>query len=295
MVLPSRHPAAIPASKAGIGLRSPHRRDVVDRRPDVGWLEVHTENYMAGGAPLRALEKARELYPVTLHGVGLSLGSADGLDEEHLARIAALAAIIEPGLMSEHLSWSKGGPMFLNDLVPVPTTTEALEIVCRNVDRFQEAVGRQILIENPSCYVAWNERDFEEPEFIAEIMRRTGCGLLLDVNNIVVSAHNLGFDAHEYLRQLPDQGVGQIHVAGHAENDGGEGETVKIDDHGSAVDDVVWALYHDTLAKYGPVPTLVEWDSAVPDLSVLVAEADKATALLDAANSRKAGGNARAA
>lgn len=271
-------PGPIPA-RAGIGLRHPHVRAFLDGPPAIGWAEVHSENYLAGGGlRLSSLEKIRRDLPLSCHGVGLSLGSADGLDGAHLAALKRLFDRIEPGLVSEHISWSVACGVYYNDLLPLPLTGEALGVFCRNVDRAQEAFGRRILVENPSAYLDFAQSRIPEPEFIAEIVRRTGCGLLLDVNNIHVSAHNRGFAAESYLAALPAEAVGEIHIAGHASRQIG-GETVLIDDHGSRMIPAVWRLLEAALALTGPVPVLVEWDTDIPELGVLVAEA----ALADAA------------
>ena len=275
---PERGP--IPA-KAGIGLRFPHHEAVAHRRPDVGWLEVHTENYM-GGAPVRYLNALRRDYPIALHGVGLSLGSAEGLDADHLGRIRALADRIEPGLVSEHLSWSAAGPHFVPDLLPLPMTDEALQVVCRNVDQLQAALGRTILLENPSTYVQFAHSTIPEWEFLAEVARRTGCGLLCDVNNIFVSACNHGWDARQYILGLPADRVGEIHLAGHGVRQLASGATLRVDDHGSAVCDAVWDLYAFAVERFGAVPTLVEWDNDVPALDVLLAQAHRADAIAEA-------------
>jgi uncharacterized protein len=270
---------AIPA-RAGIGLRHPHVAEFLDRPPAIGWVEVHSENYLAGGGlRLASLEKIRRDLPLSCHGVGLSLGSAEGLDAAHLAALRRLFDRVAPGLVSEHISWSIAGGVYYNDLLPLPLTEEALDVFCRNVECAQEVLGRRILVENPSTYLEFSASRIPEPEFIAEIVRRTGCGLLLDVNNIHVSAHNRGFDAGAYLAALPADAVGEIHIAGHAKRQIG-GETVLIDDHGSRVIAPVWRLLGAALALTGPVPVLVEWDTDIPELSVLLAEAVTADAAI---------------
>ncbi len=272
-------PGGVPAA-AGIGLRHPHLPAFLEGRPAVAWLEVHSENFLAAGGPRReALRRIRADYPVSCHGVGLSLGSADGLDDTHLARLRDLFAEIEPGLISEHVAWSVAEGDYLNDLLPLPYTREALEVLCRNVDRAQEAFGRRILVENPSTYLQFAAAEMSEPEFLSETVRRTGCGLLLDVNNVFVSAANHGFDPHAYLEALPAEAVGEIHVAGHAETEV-DGQRLLIDDHGSRVADGVWELLAAALALSGPVPVLVEWDTAVPALEVLLGEAAHAQHVL---------------
>ena len=278
--------APIPA-RAGIGLRHPHVQQFLEALPSIGWAEVHSENYLAGGGlRLSTLERIRRDLPISCHGVGLSLGSAEGLDDAHLAALARLFDHIAPGLVSEHVSWSVAGGVYYNDLLPLPLTEEALGVFCRNVDHAQEAFGRRILVENPSTYLELAASRIPEPDFIAEIVRRTGCGLLLDVNNIHVSAHNRGFDAADYIAALPLEAVGEIHIAGHATRSLG-GETVLIDDHGSRVIEPVWRLLDAALARTGPVPVLVEWDTDIPALDVLLAEAAKAdTAIRRAAPPR---------
>jgi uncharacterized protein (UPF0276 family) len=281
-------PGPVPAA-AGIGLRFPHHRAVLEQRPAVGWMEVHPENYFGGGAAVAALEAVRRDWPVTLHGVGLSLGSAEGLDARHLARLAALAARIAPGLISEHVAWSVAGGTYLADLLPLPMTEEALDVVCRNVETMQSALGRQVLVENPSSYLQFAHATIPEWEFMAAVAARTGCRVLCDVNNIAVSAHNHDFDPHAYLRALPVGAVGEIHVAGHAVRPLGDGRTLRLDDHGSAVSVEVWGLLATALARFGPVPVLVEWDTRIPALGVLAAEAARAQVLIEEA------GHARAA
>lgn len=277
--------AGIP-NAAGIGLRHPHLREILERRPRLAWLEVHSENYMVGGPAPHHLESLRADYPVSLHGVGLSLGSAEPLDPTHLRRLRGLVDRIEPGLLSEHLSWSVVGGVYLNDLLPLPYTEEALEIVVDHVDAAQEALGRSILIENPSSYLRYRHSTIPEWEFLAELARRGGCGILLDVNNVYVSACNHSFDADAYIDAVPAAAVGEIHLAGHAERRIGE-RILRIDDHGSAVADPVWALYARALARFGTVPTLIERDCNLPPLAELTAEAETAQRLLDAAAGRR--------
>ena len=269
----------IPAN-AGIGLRFQHHQTVLDTRPAVPWMEVHTENYMGGGAAIRCLEAIRRDTPISLHGVGLSLGSAEGIDPAHLARIAQVTERIEPGLMSEHIAWNLVGGTYLADLLPLPMTEEALEVVCRHVDQTQTYLKRSILVENPSTYVAFGGAIFPEWEFMAEVARRTGCGILCDVNNIVVSAHNHGWDATAYLVALPPQAVGEIHLAGHSVRSIENGQTIRIDDHASRVSGEVWDLYSRAIARFGPVPTLIEWDNDIPPLQVLLNEATQAEEIL---------------
>lgn len=271
---------AVPPA-AGIGLRFQHHQAVLETLPDVAWLEVHTENYMGGGPAIRTLEAIRRDYPISLHGVGLSLGSSDGLDAAHLGRIAEVVARIEPGLVSEHLSWSSLSGSYLADLLPLPLTEEALEVVCRHVDQTQSALRRRLLVENPSSYLQYGHSTIPECEFLAAVAQRTGCGVLCDVNNIYVSACNHGWDASAYLASLPRHAVGEIHLAGHSLKELDDGQTLRVDDHGSAVAPEVWALYSEALARFGRVATLVEWDTNVPELDVLLAECAHATAMLE--------------
>jgi len=279
-------------ARAGIGLRAPHVAEVLATRPPVAWLEVHPENYMGGGPAVRALEEIRADYPLSLHGVGLSLGSADGVDRRHLDRLRRLVERVEPTLVSEHVSWSVAGGHYLNHLLPLPLTDESLALLGRHVDEAQERLGRQILVENPSSYLRFDESPIPEPEFLAEVARRTGCGLLCDVNNVYVTTHNFELDPIAYLDALPPAAVGEIHLAGHARNDA-DGRAILIDDHGSAVAAPVWELYAHALRRFGRVPTLVEWDTDIPTLAVLLAEARTADRLLDVTRVEAVGALAR--
>jgi uncharacterized protein len=266
---------AIPA-KAGIGLRFQHHAAVLETRPSIAWLEVHTENYIGGGQPIAHLTAIRADYPISLHGVGLSLGSAEGLDQVHLERIRRVMDRIEPALVSEHLSWSTVNGRYLGDLLPLPMTEEALAIVCRHVDQTQACLRQRILVENPSTYLRWCHSTIPEWEFLSAVASRTGCGILCDVNNIYVSAANHGWDPSTYLSALPPATIGEIHLAGHSVRELGGGRVLRIDDHGSRVIPAVWALYAEALARFGPVPTLIEWDTDIPALEVLLDEADRA-------------------
>jgi hypothetical protein len=234
---------------------------------------------MGGGPALRTLERVRADYPISIHGVGLSLGSADGVDGAHLERLARLVERLDPALVSEHLSWSVAGGAYLNHLLPLPYTDEALEVLCRNVARAQERLGRRLLIENPSGYLRFAHSSIAEVDFLNALARRTGCGVLCDVNNIYVTCANLGGDPAAWLDGLDASTVGEIHLAGHAVNDA-DGRPILIDDHGSPVSDPVWMLYERALRRFGPAPTLVEWDTDVPPLDVLLGEAAKAQARL---------------
>jgi hypothetical protein len=261
----------VPA-RTGIGLRSPHVAEVVATRPALPWLEVHPENYMGGGSLVRALQTIRQDYPLSFHAVGLSVGSWGGVDRRHLGRIKALVDRFEPALVSEHLAWSQAAGVYLNTLLPLPYTEESLAAVCRNLDEVQTVLGRRVLVENPSAYLRFATSAIPEAQFLAELVRRTGCGLLCDVNNVYVTARNLGLDPVAYLDALPADAVGEVHVAGHSANET-DGRTVFIDDHGSPVAPTVWALYEHAIRRFGAVPTLVEWDTEIPALEVLLAEA----------------------
>lgn len=274
---------------AGFGLRHPHVLQVIDRPPAVDWVEVHTENYMYPGGPrLKQLEAVRERFQLSLHGVGLSLGSADEPDREHLKRIRRLVDRFEPAAVSDHIAWVKapaaGGGASLNDLLPLPCTEEAVDVLARNVGIFQDAIGRRVMIENPSMYLEFEGGELDHAAFVAETVRRAGCGLLLDVNNIHVSATNLGFDANGYLDAMPFDAVGEIHIAGHTARETPTG-VLLLDDHGSRVRDEVWRLYERAVAKTGRVATLMEWDTDIPELDVLLEEVASAQKRLDAAAS----------
>lgn len=260
----------IPAT-AGIGLRAPHHGALLDSRPGIGWVEVHSENYL-GEASLAILEQVRADYPVSLHSVGLSLGSAEGLDRGHLAALTELAERIDPGLVSEHLAWGAVDHDFLADLLPLPLTEESLAVVCRNVEEVQEALGRPILMENPSTYLQFSHSTIPEPEFLGALVARAGCGLICDVNNVFVSAANHGWDPEAYLRALPAGAIGEFHLAGHSEADG-DAAPLLLDTHDRRVSPAVWRLYRAALATIGPRPTLIEWDAQIPALEVLLDEA----------------------
>jgi uncharacterized protein len=266
---------------AGIGLRHPHVAEILERRPAAGWLEIHAENYMNDSPASHALDKIRGHFELSVHGVGLSLGSARGIDRDHLFRLKAVCDRYQPTIVSEHLAWCIGDGVYLNDLLPIPHDEEALAILARNIDLTQSTLGRQILIENLSTYVDFARSTMNEAEFLAELVRRTGCGLLLDVNNVYVSAHNIGFDARAWIRSLPGSAIGEIHVAGHCRNDTPDGP-VLIDDHGSRVASEVWELYAEAINLFGRRPTLVEWDSGIPTLDVLLGEAMRADLIASA-------------
>ena len=274
-------PAACPRA-AGVGLKADHYREIVETKPAIGWFEVHAENFMGeGGAPHRYLTAIREHYPLSLHGVGLSLGSAGPLDRDHARRLRALVDRYEPGLVSEHLAWTRHENVHFNDLLPVPLTREALDTVADHVDETQEILGRRMLIENPSTYVATRD-EMTETEFLISLARRTGCGLLVDVNNVYVSAMNHGRDATAWLDVIPADLVGEIHLAGHAVENV-NGHELRIDDHGSPVTADVFSLFRRFIDRVGAQPTLVEWDNNVPPLSELLEEAARAQRVLEVA------------
>lgn len=263
--------------RSGIGLRSPHVRELLASKAPIGFLEAHSENYFGGGLPRKQIRQIADMYPVTLHGVGLSLGRADGLDQEHIRQIKNLADEIKPVFVSEHLTWSGYSHTHVPDLLPVPLINEALDTFSDHVREFQDKIGRQILVENPSNYLAFSNLDYTETEFLNTLAERTGCGLLLDINNIAVSAHNLGYNALAYIDDIKADGrVKQFHLAGYQVNELEGGETVLLDTHGKPVYPEVWELYAHALRRFGDVPTLIEWDTDIPMLDVLVAEAAKA-------------------
>jgi len=267
--------------RAGIGLKPQHFRDVLETRPDVGFFEVHAENYMVSGGPFHHfLGRIRELYPLSLHGVGLNIGGAEPLDEAHLARLAQLIERYEPASFSEHLAWSSHGGVFYNDLLPIAYDQSALERVCRHVDVVQERLGRTMLLENPSTYVEFSSSSMSEAAFLTEVVRRTGCGLLLDINNAHVSCVNHGRDAVSYISSLPLEAVGELHLAGFTRDTDASGAPLLIDSHDAPVDAVVWELFGGVVTKLGPLPTLLERDNNIPVLPFLLAEARRAESLM---------------
>jgi uncharacterized protein (UPF0276 family) len=271
--------------RAGVGLKPEHVDQILSERPDLGFFEIHAENYMGeGGPPHRRLEAIRSLYPLSLHGVGLSIGSPRPLDCDHLARLAVLNRRYQPGLFSEHLAWSSHEEGYFNDLLPLPYTAETLATVVEHIDQVQEALGRQMLLENPSTYVVFAESTMAEVDFIAAIAQRSGCGLLLDVSNVLVSATNHGFDPIAYLDAFPLGFVREIHLAGFADAIDDAGRPLLIDAHDSPVRDQVWDLYRYVIRRRGSVPTLIEWDNDVPEWPVLLAEARRAQTALDVAS-----------
>lgn len=268
--------------RSGVSLKAEHYHTILENKPDVGWFEIHPENYMGqGGLPHYFLSEIVQHYPLSMHGVGLSLGSTQGISETHLSALKTLVDRYQPAQVSEHLSWSHGNHGFLNDLLPLPYTQESLQIICENVDRVQSALGRKILLENPSTYIEFKNNQYSEPDFFKAIVNKTDCGILLDVNNIIVSAANNHFDVHDYLYNMPLTAVGEIHLAGHAIKPLIDGKTIRIDDHGSAVKEEVWDLFSATLEHAKQlIPTLIEWDTNVPEFHTLHQEALKAETLM---------------
>lgn len=266
----------------GVGYKPQHYSDILANSEPVGWLEVHAENYMGdGGRPIAQLKYLSERFPISVHGVGLSIGGQDALDQDHLDRLKKLCDWLQPASFSEHLAWSTHDSHFLNDLLPLPYTPATLSRVADHIDQLQSHLGRQILLENPSSYLAFAESTFEEPDFLREIAKRTGCGLLLDVNNVFVSATNLKMSAQAYIDAFPLAQVGEIHLGGHDEDEDDLGAPLLIDSHGREVADPVWSLLDYTLARSGPRPLLIEWDNDVPDWPILCAEALRAETVLE--------------
>lgn len=276
----AQRPLPIPAA-AGIGLRGPHQARFLEEPPPARWLEAHSENYFAEhGVAFATLEQIRRDYALSLHGVGLSVGSVDPLDRAHLESLRRLVARVEPGLVSEHLSWGSIGGRHLNDLLPLPYTEEALAHVTARIEQVQQFLGRQILIENVSSYLEYASSAMREWEFVVAVAERSGCRLLLDVNNVYVSARNHGFAASEYVDAIPPALVGEIHLAGHTVQRYDQHD-ILVDTHDAHVCDEVWALYARAIARFGPTPTLIEWDSKLPAIEVLLAEANKAERVLE--------------
>jgi hypothetical protein len=289
IVSPARVASSAPAPRpqlpcrAGIGLKSQHYQQILETNPAVGFFEVHAENYLVAGGPYHHyLGLIRERYPLSIHGVGLSIGAQQPLDREHLERLASLLERYQPQAFSEHLAWSSHGAVFLNDLLPLAYDSATLARVCAHVDQVQSRLQRQLLLENPATYVEFASSSMDEAAFIGEVVRRTGCGLLLDVNNAYVSSVNHHWDVQTYLRALPLHAVGEIHLAGFAEDRDAAGDRLLIDNHGAPVDAAVWRLYSEVLQLIGATPTLLERDNAIPPLEVLVQEAQRAQTLLEA-------------
>jgi uncharacterized protein (UPF0276 family) len=261
---------------AGIGLRAPHYREVLEKLPKLGWVEVHSENFFGGGASLRTLLKVREHYPVSLHGVGMGLASTAPLDPAHLSALQRLCDAVQPAAVSEHLCWNGAAGMVINDLLPFPYTHEALSHVASRVQQVQERLGRQLLVENLSSYLSFAHSEMSEAEFLAELARRTGCGILFDVENLYVNARNLGVDVRAFIKTIPAEAVQEYHLAGYSARDG-----CLVDTHDHPVYPEVWELYEFALRHIGPRPTLIEWDSDIPALPVLMDEAEKAQQRLE--------------
>ncbi|WP_170587439.1 MNIO family bufferin maturase [Ruegeria arenilitoris] len=277
----ARRMQRLPAAP-GVGYKPQHYAEILDQPDPVGWLEIHAENYMGdGGRPLAQLRHLSERFPISVHGVGLSIGGEGPLDAEHLARLKHLVGWLNPASFSEHLAWSTHDSQFLNDLLPLPYTDATLARICDHIDQVQRTVGRQMLLENPSSYLAFTESTWSEPDFLREVARRTGCGLLLDVNNVFVSATNLNYSPRAYIDAYPLDQVGEIHLGGHDEDQDDHGQPLLIDSHGRAVVDPVWALLDYVLDQSGPKPVLIEWDNDVPDWPTLRAEAERAQSALD--------------
>ena len=277
-------PAQIPNEPVGIGLRHEHYQDALETDLNLGWLEVHPENYFGGGTHRHYLKEYRKKHQLSLHAVGLSLGSDQPVNEEHLRNFKELIDIYQPFNVSDHASWSASGNAHLNDLLPLPYTQESLDKLARNVERTQEYFGRKILVENPSTYLAYQHNEMHEDAFMNRLAEMTGCSILLDLNNIYVQAHNHGYNAWEYIETIDKRHVGEMHLAGHIEeefeNKDGDTTTILIDTHNQHVKGDVWDLYEHAVQKVGVVPTLIEWDQDLPTLETLVGEADKARAII---------------
>ena len=276
-MLDARHSHSTLPNAPGVGYKPQHFSEILQDARPVEWLEIHAENYMGdGGRPLAQLRALSERFAISVHGVGLSIGGEGPLDADHLARLKHLCDWLQPASFSEHLAWSTHDSHFLNDLLPLPYTNATLTRICDHIDQLQEVIGRKMLLENPSSYLAFDESTWEEPAFLDEVARRTGCGLLLDVNNVFVSATNLGFSPQGYIDAYPLDRVGEIHLGGHDEDEDDHGAPLLIDSHGREVVDPVWALLDYMLERSGPKPLLVEWDTDVPDWPVLADEARRA-------------------
>ncbi|MGD9631892.1 MULTISPECIES: DUF692 domain-containing protein [unclassified Afipia] len=263
---------------AGVGLRLPHLSEVVASRPPVAWFEIHPENFLANPHACELLDNVARDYPISVHTVGVSIGSATGIDMDHLKRVRRLIDRIGPILVSGHMAWSTHAGEYLNDLLPLPYDDETLGILVSHIDTVQNGLGRPYLIENPSSYVGFGHSTMTEVEFLSELVARTGCRLLCDVSNVHLSAHNMGFDAFRYIDGLPADAIGELHLGGFTaeEDDGRPGATVLVDTHGAAIADSAWNLYAYALRRFGPKPTLIEWDNDIPSLAVLLAEANHA-------------------
>lgn len=282
------HSTNLPA-RSGLGLKPEHFRAILESRPDIGFSEIHAENYMVEGGPLHHyLTQIRNHYPLSIHGVGLSIGGEGELDREHLARLSSLIRRYEPNHFSEHLAWSSHNNIFFNDLLPSPYNVATLQRVCDHIDSVHDCLGRRMLLENPATYVEFTASTLAETDFIGEVVKRTGCGLLLDVNNVVVSCTNHGRNPQAYIDAFPLAATAEIHLAGFARDIDSVGAPLLIDTHGAPIDQTVWDLYRYTLAATGPLPTLIERDNDIPPFLVLLAEARQAEGLLQAAANREA-------
>jgi uncharacterized protein (UPF0276 family) len=263
---------------AGIGLRLPHLEEVAATRPAIGWLEIHPENFLANPHATELLMAVSHRYPISVHTVGVSIGSVSGIDRSHLERVRALIDLIDPVLVSGHLAWSTHEGEYLNDLLPLPYDDESLRVLATHVHEVQQGLGRQYLVENPSSYVGFGASTMTEVEFLCELVSRTGCQLLCDVSNVYLSAHNLGYDAYEYIDGLPAQAIGELHLGGFSpeEDEGNPGAQLLVDTHATVVAEPAWDLYAYAIRRFGPKPTLIEWDSDIPPLATLVGEAARA-------------------
>lgn len=275
-------------TRAGIGLRLPHLADVVAVRPPAGWLEVHPENFLANPHATELLVELADQYPISVHTVGVSIGSADGIDRSHLERVRALIDLVDPVLVSGHLAWSTHAGAYLNDLLPLPYDEETLQVLAAHLDEVQEGLGRPYLVENPSSYVGFGASTMTEVEFLNELVHRTGCRLLCDVSNVYLSAHNMGFDAYRYIDGLPADAIGELHLGGFAAeaDEAVPGGTLLVDTHGSSVAEPVWALYAHAIHRFGWKPTLIEWDNDIPSFATLLGEATRANEVAAAALAR---------
>ncbi len=281
MTEPVHHMFKLLPKATGVGYKPQHFQSIMDDPAPIEWLEIHAENYMGqGGRPLAQLRVLAERFAFSVHGVGLSIGSETDLNRDHLDRLKALCDWLQPAQFSEHLAWSTHDSHFLNDLLPLPYTSTTLDRIVDHVDQVQNHLGRTMLLENPSSYLAFAESTFAEYDFMAEISKRSGCGLLLDVNNVFVSATNLNYDPRAYIDAFPVDKVGEIHLGGHDEDEDSDGSPLLIDSHGREITDPVWALYDYTISKTGRLPTLIEWDTDVPEWQILADEARRADAIL---------------
>jgi len=272
----------------GIGLRSPHLFQFIDEKPNIGWVEVHSENYLSlGGNDFEALLQIRKNYPISLHGIGMSLGSSSGVCHKHLSQLEDLIKDIDPFMISDHLSWSVNNGIFLPDLLPTPFNDESLEVFSRNISETQNRLKRQILLENPSTYFEFTESTYSEAEFLNILLTKTGAGMLLDVNNVYISSLNNGFSASQYIDDINPNFIKEIHVSGHSVKKVSENDALYIDSHDSKVSAPVWNLYKKSICKFGKVPSMIEWDVNIPKLSVILSEADKIKTYMDNATSKQ--------